>query len=400
MKNIQENEQNRFLLDLKLLSSLKSIKGKVIHLDNKANNSDINTNITNSFDVKKQNIVNNNNNILNINLGNSGRLDYNNLSNNNNYCQNQYLSNMSIKNQKNMYTNSIIQDPFCLVENHLNENPHRSLLSFEEMNSKEGYNILNNTIKKQPFKEKDNNKFSQDSFMFLNNNNIEDDINKNKNNNLDTMNIFISNVNNSYTNNINNNYFNNINSFCFNNNINKNNTELSFNQDNIDDFLYKKRKSDIIKQSSQKANSSGNKNNRFKKNIFKTQKNNKDINKNRIRPKIIFNCYQSKQKSKFRKQKNKKNNFSFRCSHINCEYAYKTLKQLQNHHYKMMSECQNDLIFLLKEIYNTKLILIKCISSDVNKKKYFSELYEKSIKNISLNQYTETISGTHLEEFF
>jgi hypothetical protein len=393
MKNIQENDQNRFLLDLKLLSSLKSIKGKVIHLDNKANSSDINTNITNTFEVKKQNLFNNNNNLLNINLGIPGRLDFNYLpNNNNNFCQNQYFSNMSIKNQKNMYTNSIIQDPFCLLDNHLNENPHRSLLSFEEMNSKEGYNILNNTI---------NNKFSQDSFMFLNNNNnIEDDLNKNKNNNLDAMNIFINNVNNSYTNNINNNYFNNINNFCFNSNANKINAELSFNQDKIDNFLYKKRKSDIAKQNGQKGNSSSSKNNQIKKNIFKTQKNNKDINKNRIKPKIIFNCYQSKQKSKFRRQKNKKNNFSFRCSHTNCEYAYKTLKQLQNHHYKMIPECQIDLISLLKEIYNTKLILTKCISNDIDKKKYFSELFEKSIKNISLNQYTETISGTHLDEFF
>jgi predicted metallo-beta-lactamase superfamily hydrolase len=58
------------------------------------------------------------------------------------------------------------------------------------------------------------------------------------------------------------------------------------------------------------------------------------------------------------------------------------------------------LISLLKEIYNTKLILIKCISNDINKKKYFSELYENSLKKISLNQYTETISGTHLEDFF
>ena len=390
MKNIQENDQNRFLLDLKLLSSLKNIKGKVIHLDNKMNNSDINTNITNTFDIKKQNSANNNN-LLNINFGLSGCLDFNNLPNNNNYGQNQYFSNMSIKNQKNMYTNSIIQDPFCLLENHLNENPHRSLLSFEEMHSKEGYNLLNNTI---------NNKLSQDSFMFLNNNNFEEDINKNKINNMDTMNIFINNVNNSYNTNINNNYFNNINNFYFNNNINKLNPDLSFNQEFVDDFLNKKRKQDIIKQSSQKVSLSKSKNNRLKKNIFKTQKNNKDINKNRIKPKIIFNCYQSKQKSKYRKQKNKKNNFSFHCSHTNCEYAYKTLKQLQNHHFKMMPECQVDLISLLKEIYNTKLILIKCISNDINKKKYFSDLYENSMKNISLNQYTETISGTHLEEFF
>ena len=114
---------------------------------------------------------------------------------------------------------------------------------------------------------------------------------------------------------------------------------------------------------------------------------------------IIFNCYQNKPKGKLKKQRNKKKLFNFSCSHKNCQYIYKTLKQLQNHHHKMIPECQNDLILLLKLIYNTKLILVKNISNNVYKKKYFSELYENSIKNISFNQYTETISGIHLDEF-
>ena len=391
MKNIQENDENRYLIDLKLLSSLKPIKGKVISLENKINYSEINMNLNNLNNDKKNNIEDN---YLNSNLIFPGKLDINIASNNNfnyNNIQNQMNSNMSIK------------DQFGLMDNHMNENIFQSILSYGPMKSKEGYNMINDNI--------NNNKISQESFYLMNNNLFEDENNKNKITNIDNMNLYLNNNNNNNIinnniiyNNINNYYNNmgnfNINNFNINNNVNRLNSDLSFNLENFDDYLYKKRKTpDIKKQINQKGNSTK-KIMCLKKTLFKTQKNNILINKNKInKPKILFNCYQSKQKSKYRKQKNKKNNFSFPCSHTNCQYVYKTLKQLQNHHYKMIPECQNDLILLLKNIYNTKTILVNNISNDINKMKYFSELYESSIKNISFNQYTETISGIHLDEF-
>ena len=436
MKNIQDNDEARYLLDLKLLSSLKPIKGKVINLENKASNLNIKENINCLNEDKKLNI---DNNLLNTNLFFPTKLDYNMTSNNFNnfYCYNNdihnQMTNMSIKNKKNMFSNNnFFQDPFYFLDNNVNESNYQSLLSFGKMKSKEGFNLLNNN----------NIKLSQESFLsnknyLLNNNDItEDDNNKNKISNFDTINFFqnninynvINNLNNiNLNNNINNNFINNtniininnntINNININNNINFNNTlnnnnninnnkiitehNNNYNKYELNDFLFKKRNSSEDKISKDNNKYSSKKIIDIKKNLFKIQKKEKDkpILKNNIRLNIIFNCYQNKPKGKLKKQRNKKKLFNFSCSHKNCQYIYKTLKQLQNHHHKMIPECQNDLILLLKLIYNTKLILVKNISNNVYKKKYFSELYENSIKNISFNQYTETISGIHLDEF-
>ena len=64
----------------------------------------------------------------------------------------------------------------------------------------------------------------------------------------------------------------------------------------------------------------------------------------------------------------------------------------------MISECQNDLILFLKLIYKSKLMLKKLIYNDITKKKFFSEFYENSLKNISLNEYVETTCGFKLDE--
>ena len=64
----------------------------------------------------------------------------------------------------------------------------------------------------------------------------------------------------------------------------------------------------------------------------------------------------------------------------------------------MISECQLDSIRILKLIYNTKLMLLKLLKNDKNKKDYFSKLYENSIKNINLSNYSESITGMHIDD--
>ena len=64
----------------------------------------------------------------------------------------------------------------------------------------------------------------------------------------------------------------------------------------------------------------------------------------------------------------------------------------------MISECQLDSVQILKLIYNTKLMLLKLIKNDKNKKEYFSKLYEDSVKNINLRNYSESITGMHIDD--
>ena len=64
----------------------------------------------------------------------------------------------------------------------------------------------------------------------------------------------------------------------------------------------------------------------------------------------------------------------------------------------MTSECQLDSVQVLKLIYNTKLILLDLIQNNKNKKEYFSKIYENSVNNINLNNYSESITGIHIDD--
>ena len=64
----------------------------------------------------------------------------------------------------------------------------------------------------------------------------------------------------------------------------------------------------------------------------------------------------------------------------------------------MTSECQLDSVQVLKLIYNTKLILLDLINNNKNKKEYFSKIYENSVNNINLNNYSESITGIHIDD--
>ena len=434
MNNVKDNDESRYLLDLKLLSSLKPIKGKVINLENKSNHIELNGNINN---LNKDKTINLENNMLNTNLFFPTKFDFtlNNVYNYNNDIQSRLMTNISIQNINNMFSNNnfFFQDPFYLADNITYENNYRNLLSLVQMKSKEGFNLLNNNNNYNNTKISDsflsNKNYLLNNNININNNDIKDENIRNKLLNID-LNYFQKNVNNNYINNFNlynfnndfnNNFFNNYNIINinsniynnidfnnFNNNIyktvNNNNFinninniihENNINRNEFGNFLNKKRKTTENAKKNKKLFST----NKIIK--FKTNKNDKEneIEKKKItRPIIIFKCYQNKPKGINKKQKIKKKKFNLTCSHPNCQYICKTLKQLQNHHHKMIPDCQNDLISLLKLIYNTKLILIKNISNNINKRKYFSEVYEMSIKNISFNQYTQTISGSYLEK--
>ena len=121
-----------------------------------------------------------------------------------------------------------------------------------------------------------------------------------------------------------------------------------------------------------------------------------------------FNVYK-KSKYVFRKRKKRiKNNLNLNrikinCSHKGCESIFKTKKQLAFHHYKMSIECHYDTISLLKLIASVKKLLLKQTKNtkkiNVNNiwEKY-SLLYKETMNNMPLEEYIETIVGFNLED--
>ena len=121
-----------------------------------------------------------------------------------------------------------------------------------------------------------------------------------------------------------------------------------------------------------------------------------------------FNVYK-KSKYVFRKRKKRiKNNLNLNrikinCSHKGCESIFKTKKQLAFHHYKMSIECHYDTISLLKLIASVKKLLLKKTKNtkkiNVNNiwEKY-SLLYKETMNNMPLEEYIETIVGFNLED--
>ena len=388
-------DENLYLLDIKLLSSLKPIKSKVINLENNQYALDIKENKNN---INKETKIENN--LLNTNLLFPSKLDFN-ITSNSFYNFNNEMTNLSIKYKSKPYNNNIFQDPFYLMDKNINDYNNQSIVSFGQIKSKEGFYISNNK-----------NNISQESFYnknyIPNNNNILKEEENFKNNliNSDTLNLFSTNINSNNINKenipniFNNNFNNNFNIININNNINNNsnnicfnNCDFNYNQQNFECFLSKKR---ISSENGKKENKKIIKKKFFKTKIITRNKDDKKDKNKKLPQTVIFNCYHNKKNEKHNKNNN--NSFYYYCSHPNCDYKNKTLKQLQNHHHKMISECQNDIILLLKLIYKSKLMLVKFISNDINKNNFFSEFYEKTINNISFNEYVETICGFKLNE--
>ena len=417
-KTHQKNEkESRFLLDVKILSSLKSIPGKTIPLKTdlqknaKDENINQNKNPINTIVEDKQNSIINRPITksafsVNIDKNNKNNSFLNNNITTNNFYFNGGINNTNINitlnnifnNNNNNQTNSnfcLFQDPYALghdTQLYFSQSNHPSILSYQSKKSfsKMFYNNNNNFMWTS-------NRISQDSFLYPN---------------------YLLNNNNSFINRINNGSLNvnNINNI---NNISQQSYQLKFQQPQLSqlnhEFLNKKRTCEIKPEEhiipEIKKPESINKSNK-KQLMFKTSSNEEDNLYEKEDTDYIYrkinvdsnNNEGNKFNFIFRKyRKKKRNNLTkgFHCSHPKCEFSYNTLKQLQNHHYKMIPECQNDSIQIMKLIYSTKVILLNLFNKnpDSNEKKnYLSKLYKKSLDSISLSNYSEVFTGTDFED--
>ena len=125
--------------------------------------------------------------------------------------------------------------------------------------------------------------------------------------------------------------------------------------------------------------------------------------------KKMFSIYR-KSKYVFKKRKRAKkrllnlNKIKFICGHEGCEVDFKTKKQLIFHHYKMSNECHTDTISLIKMISSVKKLLLK----ENNKNKdgvknnkileKYSKLYKETMQNISLDEHIDLIVGFNLDD--
>ena len=414
-KSHQKNEkESRFLLDVKILSSLKSIPGKTISLniDLHKNSKDENCN---QNKIQLNNILEDKQNpIINKPISKSAftaNADKNNKSNviQNNITTNNFYFNGGVNNTNinitlnNIFNNNynqtnnfcFFQDPYAQGHDsqlYFSQSNHPSLLSYKSKKSfsKMFYNNNSNFMWTS-------NKISQDSFLYPNYL-----LNNSNNNN----GCFMRKMSNGSIN------VNNISQLSY---------QLKFPQPQLvaanHEFLNKKR-SEEIKQERCKVSDIKNLESLKKKNkkqiFFKTstdegKENNTNGNDDND---YIYRRINDDNKSgpgnkfngtfrKYRKRRKVNPIKAFHCSHPKCEFSYDTFKQLQNHHYKMIPECQNDSIQIMKLIYDTKVILLNLLNKIPNndeKKNYFSELYKNSLESISLSCYTEVYTGVDLED--
>lgn len=94
----------------------------------------------------------------------------------------------------------------------------------------------------------------------------------------------------------------------------------------------------------------------------------------------------------------KKNREKFLCKHSGCDILFKTKKQAIFHHFKMSPKCQDDTISLLKMIFETKKIALKIMEKNNNNYEEISKLYENTMKDISLIDYINIITGLKIRD--
>ena len=413
-----------YQIDLQILSSLKPIPGKIISLNNNMNQ--ISNNKENNKDMNiKDSFYNFNKNdpINNINcIYNNDKMNINNkIINNNNFTGNNYIFNRELNNSYmnfspfNYQNNSfgLFQNSFPAFDNQIlfpsSNNP--SLLSIKSDIKNNNYLFSDNKLTQ--------NSFTHNIFLYNNDNyNLKENLNINNiiNNNLkisqqsyqcqnfgneevikkkkSTSMLIRQNSDNS---NLNSEIKNKLISYEINDNFEKKNSDkikkIHIKENNIND----------VKNETKNENNNNISQNKTKKIFFNIESYSdekeddtiyQNVSNNKNDPNNLFNCFSKK------KRKRKKINeiYKYKCSHPKCEYSYKTIKQLQNHHYKMTQECQLDSIEIIKMIKNSKNLLKNIIENNKNKREKFEKLYDDFVNKISLKNYFEFFAGSHFND--
>lgn len=386
-KNLTSTDQN-YKLNMEILSSLKSIPGKVVNLQSENFiNEELNKKLqypegkkTTSSSISKVS------------------KDF--------FCEQLEEKNT---NKKLMTTNSVFKPMMNLPQKKstMNFYPFNTVMSFPDL-------CIQNPIGNAPPKIT-NSSFSRNSFCVMNPNldpnlSLLNQMNTltqiNQINQINQYNFFSQNPFNSFgTLNALNTPTIPLNDIYLNKNNNSNNIKNIFlgQKRNSDEKTEEKEKEKIFNNKKniffqinpQKNESSLNLNNNSTNNIINT--NSQDTTNKRnlftVIPKSTYNYKKRKPRKRKALTGIKK---KLTCSHHGCEGTFKTKKQLLYHHYKMNPQCQNDTIAILKMIYNIK-ILLKNNNLEKNKKK-FGELYKQTMKNVSLDEHIETLVGYNFED--
>lgn len=136
-----------------------------------------------------------------------------------------------------------------------------------------------------------------------------------------------------------------------------------------------------------------------KKVKIKTILNLNDKNEIKKEKKNLFEIsYKNNDKKIINFFKIKKNREQIFCKHFGCDIHFKTKKQAIFHHFKMSPNCQDDTISLLKMIFETKKIALKSIEKNKKVFEKISKIYENSMKDLSLIDYINIITGVKIKD--
>ena len=388
-KNLTSTDQN-YKLNMEILSSLKSIPGKVVNLQSENFiNEELNKKLqypegkkTTSSSISKVS------------------KDF--------FCEQLEEKNT---NKKLMTTNSVFKPMMNLPQKKstMNFYPFNTVMSFPDL-------CIQNPIGNAPPKIT-NSSFSRNSFCVMNPNldpnlSLLNQMNTltqiNQINQINQYNFFSQNPFNSFgTLNALNTPTIPLNDIYLNKNNNSNNIKNIFlgqkrnsdekteEKEKEKEKIFNNKKNIFFQINPQKKENSLNLNNNSTNNIINTNSQETTNKRNlfTVIPKSTYNYKKRKPRKRKALTGIKK---KLTCSHHGCEGTFKTKKQLLYHHYKMNPQCQNDTIAILKMIYNIK-ILLKNNNLEKNKKK-FGELYKQTMKNVSLDEHIETLVGYNFED--
>ena len=118
----------------------------------------------------------------------------------------------------------------------------------------------------------------------------------------------------------------------------------------------------------------------------------KNVGENENEKKIVL--FQTKKGKKLNNNISNNNGMEnkklFHCKHCNCDGTFATKKLLLSHHKKFNPQCHSDTVYLFELIKMTKSIIK---NGNYNNLERLKEKYNDIMKNISLDEYVQLITG-------